>query len=207
MPNDSKWITVMREPVALFDSSYHYFSLGNNWLKNKSLTLKNLLSYATDDIIKMCENRARYGYAFGHNQMAFDLGMDEKQFRNETAIETLISTVTAEFDLVLVADFMLISLVLLADLLCWPLEQMAFIALNTRETSAVSQLTELERKKILELNNVDSRLYDHLLRILKAKIEEYGVERIEEDVMRLAAINDDLESKCLKIEPQKTDNL
>lgn len=94
--------------------------------------------------------------------MAFDFGLDKKSFRDEQKIQELLNLIDAEFDLVLLSEYMEVSMVLLADLMCWPLEEVTFLKLNARPADQHhTPLTTEDKMKIRKLNNVDTVIYDH----------------------------------------------
>jgi Galactose-3-O-sulfotransferase len=94
--------------------------------------------------------------------MAFDFGFDKKNFRNDQKIQELLNLIETEFDLVLLSEYMEVSMVLLADLMCWSLEDVTFLKLNARPANQHhTQLSTQDKMKIRELNNVDTIIYTH----------------------------------------------
>lgn len=65
----------------------------------------------------------RHYYHLGLNQMSNNLGLDETMFDNEEAVSDFIGIVSQDFDLVMIAEHMEVSLKFLADKMQWPLEQ------------------------------------------------------------------------------------
>jgi len=95
-------------------------------------------------------------------QMAFDLGMEKESFKNEQKIQELLKMIEAEFDLVLLSEYMEVSMVLLADLMCWSLKDVTFLKLNARPANQQhTNLTTKDKETIRELNNVDTAIYTH----------------------------------------------
>lgn len=95
--------------------------------------------------------------------MAYDLGMDKKTFRIEQEIQDLLDMIEVEFDLVLLSEYMEVSMVLLADMMCWSLEDVTFLKLNARPSADQhhTKLSTQDKMKIRELNNVDTAIYNH----------------------------------------------
>ncbi|XP_059486500.1 galactose-3-O-sulfotransferase 4-like [Neocloeon triangulifer] len=204
MPPDTKRVTILREPSSLFESLYHYYSL-QQVFKNESLDLGTLMKIELEQIIEMFSNAPRLAYRIGVNQMAFDLGFSRSNFNDDEKIAELIEMIEAEFDLILISEFMEASMVLLADLMCWPLEDLTFLTLNARPTGLHhTPLSADDKVKIRTLNKVDTVIYDHFREKFKTRVVEYGADRMMEDVARLAKMNNDMMHECVAniIEPK-----
>lgn len=92
--------------------------------------------------------------------MAFDFGLDTKYFKNKKKIQELLNFIDAEFDLVLLSEYMEVSMLLLAEIMCWPLEAVTFFNLNARPADQYhTNLTTEDNIKLRELNNVDTAIY------------------------------------------------
>ncbi|CAG2067052.1 unnamed protein product, partial [Timema podura] len=147
----------------------------------------------------------------GVNQMSWDLGLDQDLFRSEAAVEHLIHKVEAEFQLVMVAEFMEVSLVLLKDLMGWDLEDITFLTLNARVQGSKVNLTLWERHRLAEVrsrdsspqlfheqkcntgtrkvNSADVLLYEHFNVKFRAKVKDFGDDRMRREVY---VLNDNL---------------
>jgi Galactose-3-O-sulfotransferase len=100
--------------------------------------------------------------------VAFDLGMDKKSFNQEEKIQELLQMTETEFDLVLLSEYMEVSMVLLADLMCWPLEDVTFLKLNARPKNQYrTALSFNDKMKLSELNNVDTVIYNYFRCVFK----------------------------------------
>ena len=66
----------------------------------------------------------------GLNQQLFDMGVPAKKLFDVEKAFDIASNVIKKFDLVLIAERFEESMVLMADLLCWPLEFVAGIKHN-----------------------------------------------------------------------------
>ncbi|KAK8395412.1 hypothetical protein O3P69_006212 [Scylla paramamosain] len=71
------------------------------------------------------------GY-LGYNQMSWDFGMSLQHTNNLSAVREMVNRVDEQFGLVLVADRMGESLVLLANYLCWELSDVLVLRVNTQ---------------------------------------------------------------------------
>lgn len=74
--------------------------------------------------------------------MTFDLGYDSETFYDNIKIDAMIRELEATFDLVLVAERLEESLVLLGHALCWPLSDLLALNKNVRMHSKNMFLTE-----------------------------------------------------------------
>ncbi|XP_037509398.1 galactose-3-O-sulfotransferase 3-like [Rhipicephalus sanguineus] len=132
LKSDPVFVTIVREPAALFESLYSYYDLENR-LKVSLEDLRN----ATENsslaqqlrLILPGPKRTQHGL----NQMSYGLGFDLEQAHNESAVRDFIARLDAVFDLVMVAERMNESLVLLRHLLCWELDDVIVFKLNARQ--------------------------------------------------------------------------
>ncbi|XP_062036391.1 galactose-3-O-sulfotransferase 4 isoform X1 [Lepus europaeus] len=112
------------------------------------------------------------------------------------------------FDLVMVAEYFDESLVLLADALCWGLDDVVGFVHNAQaggeqghDTVGNSGLTPEDRQltaRARAWNNLDWALYVHFNRSLWARIEQYGQSRLESAVAKLRARREALAKHCLE---------
>ncbi|KAK8772250.1 hypothetical protein V5799_024506 [Amblyomma americanum] len=65
--------------------------------------------------------------------MSFDLGLEPALFGNASAVRRFVRRVDAAFDLVMVADRINESLVLLRHLLCWDVDDVVVFKHNARQ--------------------------------------------------------------------------
>ena len=105
------------------------------------------------------------------NQQSFDLGLTD-EFSSMEVQKNFIDRVDKDFDLVMITERMKESLVLLADLLCVPLETVIIVKdLNVRKQVKVKKLSQANREKLEQYLEPDILLYDHFLRKLDQKIK------------------------------------
>nr|XP_044998710.1 galactose-3-O-sulfotransferase 4 isoform X2 [Jaculus jaculus]XP_044998711.1 galactose-3-O-sulfotransferase 4 isoform X2 [Jaculus jaculus]XP_044998712.1 galactose-3-O-sulfotransferase 4 isoform X2 [Jaculus jaculus] len=142
--------------------------------------------------------------ADGHSQPAsltsFDVG-------SSSFIQWGLAWLDSIFDLVMVAEYFDESLVLLADALCWGLDDVVGFmhnaqagggqglgaASNNTRTAEDQQLTARARA----WNNLDWALYIHFNRSLWARIEQFGHRRLQRAVAELRARRAALAKHCL----------
>jgi hypothetical protein len=113
MPNGTLFITIVRDPVQLFESMFHYYRLDRLW----NITF----DVFSDESIKIPDKiyTQRYLAKIGINQMMFDLGMNVSDFTKPFTVKEYIDKLDSIFDLVMLSEKMDESLVLLKHLLCW----------------------------------------------------------------------------------------
>lgn len=113
MPNGTLFITIVRNPVELFESMFHYYRLDKFW----NITFDSFGDLNTPIPDRVHTNR--YIGKIGINQMMFDLGMNITDFTKPYFVKNYVQHLDNIFDLVMVSERMDESLVLLKHLLCW----------------------------------------------------------------------------------------
>ncbi|XP_022658160.1 galactose-3-O-sulfotransferase 2-like isoform X2 [Varroa destructor] len=182
MPPKTKFITILRHPLYAWESAYDYFRIS-------SKTNLSIESFAfNDSAIQMMRGRKISSW-FGFNMMYFDMGFEE----NETAevqAQKAISMLEQNFHLVLLAEFMEESLVLLREELCWKLESMVAFRHNERNLSIRIQIMSSEAEaRILYLNDIDMRIYKHFLEKFLHLLDKFGRGRMFNEVQALKLRN------------------
>lgn len=114
MPEDTVFVTILRNPVRQFESLYGYYNLKSYYGVDIS-KLNDLPSRIRDMIVKPSQ---RAHGKFGFNQMLFDLGFDAMN-KSVDEVDDFIQLLDKQFDLVMIADFMPESLIFLKSLLIW----------------------------------------------------------------------------------------
>ena len=90
---------------------------------------------------------------------------------SQTHLEESIAKVDEDFDLVMITEMMHESLVLLADVLCIPLESVAILRnLNERPKEKIKQLSQKQKYTLHKFLLPDQMLYDHFKRRLDNRI-------------------------------------
>lgn len=193
MPADSVYVTILRRPDSLFESLYSYCKLGQTFKKNLTMFVRdrNLTGYLSRH--RMIDKR------MGLNQMSFDLGFNGP-FDSEQAVAKFVEEVASTFDLVLLADRLDESLILLKHLLCWNTTDVAALKLNSRYSAFKEQLSNETREKLLQLNAADWQLYKYFAKVFDDKVRAFGVDRMAEEVKALRAAQKDFYDRCVMAE-------
>ncbi|KAA0704308.1 Galactosylceramide sulfotransferase [Triplophysa tibetana] len=194
LPGDAAFFTILRDPAALFESSFHYYKgiVPQTWRipgKNKiSEFLTNPSHYFNPEGINSFYLR---------NLQFFDLGFENNLEVGDPRVHESIEYVAKRFQLVLISDHFEESLILLKDALCWQMDDMLFFKLNARRAVSVSAMSPELKAKAREWNGADWKLYQHFNATFWARVEAYGRRRMEEDVRELRKRNAEMEAICI----------
>ncbi|XP_008060839.1 galactose-3-O-sulfotransferase 4 [Carlito syrichta] len=140
----------------------------------------------------------------GHGQTSSPASLD---LGSSPLIQWGLAWLDSIFDLVLVAEYFDESLVLLADALCWGLDDVVGFMHNAQAGGEQGLSTVSNRGLTAEdwqltararaWNNLDWALYVHFNRSLWARIEQYGQGRLESAVAELRARREARAKHCL----------
>ena len=157
--------SVVRDPVDLFESMYGYMRMENTY----HVGLRQFVQLVGNESAALLTNRRQSGQ-FGRNSMAWDWGIQPNLFDNDVILEQRLRSLDAQFQLVLVAERLEESLVLLRHLLCWPVETVTHLVINQRKRDKIVALTAAERQRLRKWLRVDYLLYDHYVQLLDDKV-------------------------------------
>ena len=195
LPVNSVYITILRDPASMFESSFRYYqqaiplTWGIGGDDKVSEFLRDPWAYYSP---------ASYNSFYLRNLLMFDFGFDNNLEPEHPAVATGIRHLSDRFRLVLIAEHFEESLVLLKEALCWTTEDLVFFQLNARRNSSVSRLTPQLRAKALAWNGADWRLYRHFNATFWARVAEYGEARMEREVKALREANAKLRAICIE---------
>ncbi|CAN8001625.1 unnamed protein product, partial [Ixodes hexagonus] len=195
MPNDTVYVTILRTPCCQFESLYSYCKLGRIYKRNlsafvesKNLTLSLARKRVVDDHV-------------GFNQMSFDLGFRSQLPRSKPqSITNFIHSIDREFDLVMIAERLDESLILLKHLLCWNTSDIVTFKINARYAEYKEELSADVKKKLSDLNYVDVMLYQYFANVLERKVQEFGVDKMAAEVQELQKQRMKYYSMCVEAE-------
>ncbi|XP_049517394.1 galactose-3-O-sulfotransferase 4 isoform X2 [Dermacentor silvarum] len=189
------FVTIVREPATLFESLYSYYGL-------KRKTNMSLRQFATaalvDRSVMGLLARTRTRSKLGFNQMSFDLGLEPAQFGNTSAVRRFIKELDATFDLVMVAERMNESLVLLKDLFCWDTDDVVVFKLNARQSAFRSPLSPQLASQVRSLNAADVQLYEHFARRFDLRVRQFGQKRMAKELHMLQERTRYWYERCVK---------
>lgn len=188
MPPDTYYVTVLRDPVGQFESMYKFFGLDRQYAMS-------LPSYLMLPLQKQMSYR-RKDDKLGYNMMLFDLGYTIDGNMSATELRGSISTIDYFFDIVLIAEKMDESLILLMHKLCWDFRDIVFLNKNKRSNQFVETLTELHKEQIRKLNAADLLLYNHFLLKHEIEVLKFGRNRMAREVSRLRNLRERMTEEC-----------
>lgn len=128
--------------------------------------------------------------------MAYDLGYDNTDESDEY-IAKVIKDMEDTYDLVLIADRLDASLLVLADILNWDLSDMAYVKLNARANSSKLPMDKEVATKIRQWSKIDNAIYQHFNRTLEKHMEKYGLERLQQDMKLFKQIVRVTHDRCI----------
>ncbi|KAM9446460.1 galactosylceramide sulfotransferase [Clarias gariepinus] len=195
LPVDTTYITILRDPAELFESSFHYFSrlIPSTW----KISGDNKMEVFLNDP-ELYYDPEGFNAFYLKNLLFFDFGQDNNLPLDDPRVEEGIRAISKRFHLVMMVEHFEESLILLKDVLCWDMDDLLFFKLNARKGSTVSKLTPELRARALQWNAIDWKLYQHFNATFWRKVEEYGLKRMAEDVAELRRRNAEMATICIE---------
>ncbi len=174
----AKIITILRDPIQAFAS---VFALSK-------------MKISLDDYVKKLVNaeiKVPPETLLGWNNLVWEMGSTDN---NASA---KIAEIDATFDLVMITEHFEESMVLLADRMCWPLEDVTHLIHNARNSEHKIKIEEdtakLLRKTVLA---GDYKLYGHLKEKFYRLVDAFGKKRMSEAVSKLNELNGKVKEEC-----------
>lgn len=193
MPKNTIYITILREPSAMFESSFTYFY--HHCQSFKRVRDGSLESFLAEPWRYYQPKEKDSMYA--RNTLAFDLGLDkDRSGDDEEYVQASLAEVEKVFSLVMIAEYFDESLVLLRHLLSWDLDDILYFKLNMRKASSKRSLTPGLASKIRSWNSLDARLYDHFNASLWRQISAMGLACVAREVQVLRQAQEKLMRNC-----------
>ncbi|XP_063588605.1 galactosylceramide sulfotransferase-like [Penaeus indicus] len=190
--DDSLWITIVREPSAVFESMFHYYRLH----KFYGATFDHLLWKLEGGFSSRFKLNNRYMGRLGRNQMTWDMGLDDQDLRQEAVLKEALKLLDHTFHLVMLAERMDESLVLLKHLLCWSDEDVLVMSRNVRKDRYRSYLSEQSVATLEHFNSMDVKFYSFFRDRFDKQVEAFGRSRMEEEVVSLREYRDKMWRDC-----------
>ena len=198
MPNDTVYISILRNPVDLFESLYSYAELGKVY--NKSLE-----EFALADKESGPLSQRAFGH-LGQNQMLYDFGMNISQFQNLKAINEKIHEIETKFDLIMIAERFDESMILLKHLLNWTTEDVNSLKQNARESGQRTKLSVKARNRLTDWLKGDQMLYNYFYEIFDNKVKNFGSGMMTKELSSLVSTREFMKNQC-SISAKKSSNL
>lgn len=175
MEDNSKYITILRDPVTQFESSFYYFEFDRVLKLNTSANpIDAFLRFPDEHLYNLTLRLGDLPDTMNLIQsgMFYDLGFDFMDIESDDRIQEVLEKLDSEFHLVLIMEYFDESLVLLKKELCWDNDDILYIKQNQRLKHL--NLTENAKDRIRTWNRADHLLYQYFNKTFWKKIENYG---------------------------------
>ncbi|XP_023649027.1 galactose-3-O-sulfotransferase 3-like isoform X2 [Paramormyrops kingsleyae] len=193
MPNDTVYITILREPTSMFESLFSYYN-------QYCLSFKRVPNGSLEAFLEQPWHYYRpheKDSMYARNTLTFDLGGDKDRSPKDKAyIKGFIGEVERIFSLVMIAEHFDESLVLLRHLLAWDLEDMLYVRMNMRRPSSRRSLGADLPARIRSWNALDTALYEHFNKSLWERLRALGLSSVGREVHLLQSAQVRLVQGC-----------
>ncbi|XP_065060276.1 galactosylceramide sulfotransferase-like [Rhopilema esculentum] len=172
----TSYITILREPVKQWESTFSYMSFPYILNIYKMKDPLNFFLNHPPSIQNIQKNARRFpSIHLIKNPLFFDLGLDYKYYDNITMIRRALKTIEKDFDIVLMMEHFDESMVLLKRRLCWSIDDVVFFKTNERLNKNKRRvLTAEEENLIKKWNTADVALYNYFVDKFWKEIEKEG---------------------------------
>ncbi|XP_043931761.1 galactose-3-O-sulfotransferase 3 isoform X2 [Protopterus annectens] len=199
MPNNSVYVTILREPVAMFESLFSYY---NQHCQSFKRVPNNSMEIFLSNPLKYYKADERYSM-YAHNTLVFDLGGDKDHSPlDEEYINSFIKQIESIFSLVMIAEYFDESLILLKDLLSWDLDDILYVKLNMRSKESKHNISSDIPQKVQKWNAFDAKLYEYFNNTFWKKVQSFGPDCMEKEVQLLNQSVQKLMQDCFGGWPQ-----
>lgn len=187
MPNDTFYLTVLRNPISQMESSFSYYKNLGPFAKAKNL----------EDFLN---NTSMYydGSHLAKNFMTFDLGFNPNTLDTITNVMLIEEEVDKIFHQVLITEYFDESLILLKDALCWTFDDVLSFPLNMRNITTKKALSLETQEKVKRWNSLDWQLYVYFNNSFWKRVEMFGRERMQHEVTLLQNRRAEIKDECLQ---------
>ncbi|XP_078000004.1 galactose-3-O-sulfotransferase 2-like [Glandiceps talaboti] len=186
MPDDTVFVTILREPVAHFESLFTYYNIGGKLRIREPSKLEQFLRNPEKYVQRRTYKTYNSTNPYLRNNYMFDLGFNEEQWKTNSQVTKLIERVDQIFDLVLIMEYFDESLILLRYTMCWDIDSLVYFRFNIRkETSVYTNISHWMQGKIRRWNSADAQLYSYFNETFWKKVKAFGEQRMEEELQAL----------------------
>lgn len=171
------YITILRNPVAQFESSFEYFSFAYMLnIHSKHNPMQYFLDYppTNEKIVTLAKKYPSLNLI--RNPLFYDLGLDYKDYHNISVVKNAIKTLDQDFDMVLLMEHFDESLILLRRQLCWKIDDVVYFKLNERlsKNRQIKPMSNDTIMKIEKWNDADIKLYKYFKDRFWKEVEKQG---------------------------------
>ncbi|XP_060049370.1 uncharacterized protein LOC132539236 [Erinaceus europaeus] len=173
LPPDTFYFTILRDPARVLESAFSYYKASSPFARARGLGDFLARPGAFYD-------PRRSDAHYGRDLQAFDLGLVRPSRRAHPGVRSprhlraLVRAAAARFPLVLIAEHLDASLVLLGRALCWPPAALVAFPANRRAAFARQPLPPAMARRARAWSALDWALYSHFNRTLWARLDALG---------------------------------
>ncbi|XP_002740269.1 galactosylceramide sulfotransferase-like [Saccoglossus kowalevskii] len=189
-------ITILRHPVFAYESIFGFFKIARNFKIKKQSRQNEFQTFLLNSDKYLKRVKDPFYKTLLRNRQIFDVGLDLKDYDNETIVDYVIDRASKEFDLVMIAEYFDESLILLKNVMCWELEDILYMQQNKRVDHLRYKINDWERQRILELNEADVKLYQHFNETFWRKVEAYG-SKFSKDLATFQSKLEKMHTECI----------
>lgn len=201
MPNDTIYVTILRDPVTQFESTFSYMTFGEILgISNETDPLEAffenpkdvLVNYILTQDLRINSDRLK----LIRNGMFFDLGLESKDFDNMEEVQRNIKKLDREFHFVMLMEYFDESLIMLKNLLCWEIDDVIYFHHNQRRKAQKRNISFDLVTQIQQWSGADKALYDYFRDAFLQKLSEQTKDFFR-DITDLRTRNAVLRDICL----------
>lgn len=194
LPNDTIYISILRDPALAFESYFRYFDIGSNIAVTGSNGTQDEMEYFLDMSVKMKKGFHDLKLC---NLQLYDFGMEFDDAANVSKVQEKIKEIDNKFHLIMIAEYFDESLILLKKILNWKIEDLVYFKHNIRINSLRKPLDQKVLNKIRKFNTGDMELYKYFNNSFWKRIKKQCQETFKKDINALQKLNHDLDSYCV----------
>ncbi|XP_019616641.1 PREDICTED: galactose-3-O-sulfotransferase 4-like [Branchiostoma belcheri] len=207
MDPNTRYVTILREPLTRLQSAFQYFHLQRRFPGLQEQTPRGA-SYVTtylkrpefwDPQYRQPKTKKEREHFCFRNCMARDLGLNEKDYQNHTAVEDFIQGIDNDFTMVMILEYLSESLVLLKRRMCWTFHDILYKydrrSSRKQRYTRNTPITVNMKDRFYKRNHADVMLYTHFKNSLQRQIEKKGADFLQE-VQYFKRVNKDVSRFC-----------
>ncbi|XP_066292257.1 galactosylceramide sulfotransferase-like isoform X2 [Branchiostoma lanceolatum] len=204
MAPDTRYVTILREPLRRLQSAFKYFHLQRRFPGLKEQTRHGtspVVTYLTrpqywDPLYRQpIGNKEHYCF---RNCMARDLGLKEKDYDNHTAVQEFVQGIENDFTTVLILEYLSESLVLLKRRMCWTFHDILYTYGRSSRKQRYKRnppITGAMKDRFYNRNYADVLLYTRFKESLQRQIKEGGA-KFRKEVKHFKRVNKHVGRYC-----------
>ncbi|OCT59448.1 hypothetical protein XELAEV_18000870mg [Xenopus laevis] len=197
MPADSFYVTILRDPATLAESSFSYYRSESSAFQ-KAPDFKTFLAQPA-----LYYKPREKGNQYARNFQWFDLGFNPDTPFKESVAKAGVREIQRAFHIVLLSEYFDESMILLKEELCWDLDDVVTFKQNSHDSTP---LDKREKEMLRAWNSLDLYLYVYFNSTFWEKVERFGKEKMDIEVRRLRERRQQLADICLEgVNPVRVD--